>query len=590
MARLTAKKIEEKGQRILCDYFSECDRVDTYIHTNDKEPLWDGNIFLFSSSEQKADQVHGRIPAQLKSSSRSSSKDTCTFQVKTTALEAYKREGGIAYFYVLINNPQNAQIYYSLLTPVVIKRYLNEPSKGEKVPIILKKLPADKKTVIEELFQFFFDCKKQTSSADKPIVEIQDYFNHSGNRQFSVFAQTPNPVKDIFKHMQGHYHYLYATDADNNVTFAIGDGPYKIKIGKNVQQDISVDGVTYFNHCSCFEDDEETIMVIDDFFTFRTGNNKKDATINFKFDRHSNLGKIHYLSFCLAIINSKKFSIGSVDIPCEGLQASKDTVQRMKGELDVLSKVRSLFKTMHIEGDINLDELDGNAFSNLKSLYRGIVLNEPLDLKQGFDTNMRIGVGPLVIYVKFEPSGDGKFFVKDFFLDDAVCSMLTQDGVTTKSSRFSLLDVEHFVEASNFDYSLMIQSYEEFAKDSEKVAEYAQLDMLRMILAYDKTDGKKTILLDAAETLNNWFIKTHRFCESPINEINHFQIQKRRGSLSDADKTRICEILESDVAEDCKTACMLLLDNQTGADYHFKKIPNESKEFFKSLPICHFWK
>ena len=111
-----------------------------------------------------------------------------------------------------------------------------------------------------------------------------------------------------------------------------------------------------------------------------------------------------------------------------------------------------------------------------------------------------------------------------------------------------------------------------------------------MILAYDKTEGKKSKLLDAAETLNNWFIKTNRFSESPINEINRFQILKRRGTLTEADKTRICEILESDVADDCKTACMLILDNQTGAEYHFKKIPDESKEFFKSLPIFYFWK
>ena len=579
MAKMTVKKIEEKGQRILCDYFSECDRVDTYIPINDKEPLWDGNIYLFNSSEQKAVQVYGRIPAQLKSSSLSSSKDTRTFQIKTAALETYKREGGIAYFYVLINNPKDAQIYYSLLTPVVIKRYLNNPSKGEKVSITLKKLSVDKQSVTEELFQFFFDCKKQTSSADKPIVGIQDYFSRSGNRQFSVF-----------KHMQEHYHYLYATDADNNISFAIGDGPYKIKLGKNVKQDITVDGVTYFDYCSCFEDDGETIMVIDNFFTFRTGNETKDATINFKFENHSNLGKIRYLAFCLAIINSKKFSIGPIEFPCEGLQAPSDTVQRIKGELDVLSKVRSLFKTMHIEGDINLDELDGNAISNLKSLYRGIVLNEPIDLKQGYEKNLRIEIGPLVIYVKFEPSGDGKFFVKDYFMDDEVCCLLTQDGVTTKTSRFSLLDVEHYAEASNFDYSRMIQSYELFVTDSEKVAEYAQLDMLRMILAYDKTDGKKTKLLDAADTLNNWFIQTNRFCDTPINEINHYQIMTRRGILSDDDINRICEIAESNVTEDYKTACMLLIDNQASAQYHFNKIPDENKEFFKSLPIYHFWK
>ena len=122
------------------------------------------------------------------------------------------------------------------------------------------------------------------------------------------------------------------------------------------------------------------------------------------------------------------------------------------------------------------------------------------------------------------------------------------------------------------------------------MAEYAVQDMLRMLLAYDKTGGKKTKLLDAAEALNNWFIETKRFGDLPINEINSFQILKRRGSLSENNTNRICEILESDVPADYKAACMLLLDNQTGAEYYFKKLSENKKKEFKALPIYKFWK
>ena len=145
MAAMTTKKIEEKGQRILCDYFAECDRVDTYIPVNDKEPLWDGHLFLFNSSEQKAEQIYGRISAQLKSSTKTTDKDTIKYQVLRTSLEAYKRDGGIIYFYVLINNPASKQIFYCLLTPVVIKKYLKAKSKdGNKISITLQQLPCDK--------------------------------------------------------------------------------------------------------------------------------------------------------------------------------------------------------------------------------------------------------------------------------------------------------------------------------------------------------------------------------------------------------------------------------------------------------------
>lgn len=590
MAKMTTKKIEEKGQRILCDYFAECDRVDTFIATNDKEPLWDGNLYLFNFTEQKADQVYGRIPAQLKSTGKTSKKETLSFLVKKTALETFKRDGGIIYFYVLINNPESKRIYYCLLTPVVIKKYLRAPASGDKVSISLKQLPVNKRQVTEILFQFFFDCKKQTSSAEKPIVELQDYLSKSGERRFTVFAKSPDKVDDVFKYMQSHPLYLYATDDDKNVTFPIGDGPVTLKIGHNINQNVSVNGVPYFKGCTLFNEEDESVVIIGNFFTFRTGNENKKPSLNFKFEGHSNLQKITNLSFCLAIIKYQKFSIGKVEIPCEGLNPDGQVVKRMEEELKILCQVRSLFNKMHIEGDINLDELDSNAISNLEALYKGVVLNEPLELKPRMEKKVRIEIGRLVLYVMFEPTEDGKYFVRDFFMDDDVCCLLNGDSASSKSSRFTLLSVDQFAEASNFDFSMMIPSYEAFVKDNENVAQYAHWDMLRMIQAYDKTEGKNIKLLDAAETLNDWFIKTNRFSESPINEINRFQILKRRGALSEADKIRVCEILESGVAEDCRTACMLLLDNQTGAEYYFKKIPDDSKEFFKSLPIFHFWK
>lgn len=589
MGKMTTKKIDDKGQRILCDYFAECERVDTYIATNDKEPLWDGHLYLFNSSEQKADQLYGRLPAQLKSSSKTSQKSAVTFPVKKSALETYKRDGGIVYFYVLAGNASEKQIYYCLLTPVVIKKYLRAPSNGDKVSITLKQIPTDKGQVTEELFQFFFDCKKQTSSAEKPIVEIQDYFSKSGKRQFTVFAKSAEPVDDVFKHMQRHPLYLYATDDEKNVTFAIGDGPVTLKIGRNIEQDVSVNGVPYFKGCTLFEEEEENVVIIGNFFTLRMGNEQKKPSLNFKLEGHSNLKKITYLSFCLAVIKYQKFSIGKVDIPCEGLNPNADLVKKMQEELKILCQVRSLFNKMHIDGDINLDELDSNAISNLEALYKGIVLNEPLELKQGMEKKVRIEIGHLVLYVMFEAVENGKFLVRDFFMDDDVCCLLQENNVTIKSSRFTLLSVDQFAEASNFDFSLMISSYESFVKDNEKVAQFANWDMLRMIQAYDKTEGKRAKLLDAAESLNNWFIETKRFSELPINEINKLQIIKRRRDLTDDENDRLCSLLESNIQEDSKTACMLLLGNQKGAEHYFRKMTQEQQDFFKTLPVYHFW-
>lgn len=589
MGKLTTKKVEEKGIRILDEYFEDCELVDTCISRNDKEPLWDGNIYLFNSSNQKAEQVYGRVPTQVKTLSKVSEKDCISYSVKKTALNSYKREGGILYFVVLHNNPENRKIYCCYLTPVLIKKYLRAPGTRDSASISLKLFPEDKQLTTEELFQFYYDCKNQTSSADKPIVELKDYFEKSGKRMFSVFAKSPGKIDDFLGHMQTRPMYLYATDDQGNITFPLGDGPVFLHTGHNLEQNVSVNGIPYFHGCTIFSEGDEQVITIGDFFTYRSGSKTQKAKLNIKLSGHSNLNKITYLSFCLALFKNKSFSVGPVEVPCDGINPPNDVVDRMKQELKILTNVRSLFSALHIDGDINIDDLNSNEISNLEAFYKGIVLKEPLTIKKGHENDVRISIGNHVLYLMFCPIGDGKYEVRDFFTNEDVCCLLTENSITTKSSRFTLLNVDQFAEASNFDYSGMISSYETFVKDDEKVAQLANLDMLRMILAFDKTSGKKSKLLEAAEVLNNWFIRTNRFQETPINEINKYQIIKRRRPLTEEEKNIIIELSESDIQEDCKTACCLLLDNQSSADYHFKKIPEENKEFFKSLPIYKFW-
>lgn len=572
MSIMPTKKVEDKGLRILNEYFEKCDRVDTYLASNDKEPLWDGHIYLFNSSEQKADDIYGRIPSQVKSLSRTSSKNEITYRIKRTALNSFKRDGGVLYFVVYINNEGGHQIYYAPLTPVLIKKHLKAPGDKAEVSIKFKQLPADKQLVTEELFQLFFDIKKQTSSADMPIVEIEDYFNEGGKREFTIFAKSPNEIKNIFEHAQHHPLYMYATDENKNIRFAIGDGPITLHLGRNIKEEITIDGTPYFSGCTVIQEDEGTTITIGQFFTYKMINNSGKATVNFKFGEESNLKKITYLAFFLALIKHEEFTIGKVTIPFKGLDTSTINLVRMKEELRILNNVRSLFQLMHVQEDLDLAKLNSAEISNLEALYTAIVLKEPLALVKGAEKNIRMVIGPLTFYLSFAPDGTGKYYVFDYFANEDICCRLTYNNEDVITSRYCLLDTDHFVEAANFHAEKIIESYREPVEKSRNAAELANLDMLRMILAYDKTDGKKTSLLDAAETLNNWFIETNRFEDPILNEINKYQIIRRRREFTEAEQERIIEISEGKITEDRKTACMLLLGNQLSAEYHFRKL------------------
>lgn len=589
MSTMPTKKVEDKGLRILKEYFEDCDRIDTYLADNDKEPLWDGHIYLYNNSEQKADQIYGRIPSQVKSLSKTCNKDEISYRIKRSNLNSFKRDGGILYFVVLINNEPGHQIYYAPLTPVLIKKHLRAPGDKSEVSVKFKLLTDNKQTITEELFQLYFDIKKQTSSADMPIVEIEEYFNSGGKREFTVFAKSPNEITDVFEHVQHHPLYMYATDENKNIKFAIGDGPITIHPGLNINEDVKVNGVPYFHGCTVSRSDEETVILIGNYFTYRMREKQNDTVVHFNFGPESNFRKITYLSFFLAALKYEEFSIGNVKIPFKGIDTSKINLNNIRTELRILNDVRSLFKALHIKEDIDLSKLNNDEIRNLNSLYQGIVLKEPLSLVEGAHKNIRLVIGPLTIYLSFTPDGTGKYYVSDYFSNEDIFCRLTYKGEDICTSRYCLLDVGHFAEAANFHAERIIESYQGPVSKSKNAAELANLDMLRMILAYDKTGGKKVELLDAAETLNNWFIKTDLFGDSELNEINKYQIIRRRRNYTEEEKDHIIEISEKAIAEDRKAACMLLLGNQSLAEHHFRKMDSTAQEFFKTMPIFYFW-
>lgn len=57
----------EKGaiialKRIICLH----NKMDEFLNEDDKEPVWDGNICLYTDSDLKSEHIQYRIPTQVK--------------------------------------------------------------------------------------------------------------------------------------------------------------------------------------------------------------------------------------------------------------------------------------------------------------------------------------------------------------------------------------------------------------------------------------------------------------------------------------------------------------------------------------------
>ena len=101
--------------------------MDEYINDNDKEPSWDGYIYLYNTDSLKAEDIRYKIPVQIKGKNKEEllKRKSFTYPVKYKHLRNYNRHDGVFYFVIIISNDGNdKEIFYNALTPIKLQKEL----------------------------------------------------------------------------------------------------------------------------------------------------------------------------------------------------------------------------------------------------------------------------------------------------------------------------------------------------------------------------------------------------------------------------------------------------------------------------------
>lgn len=113
---------EKKALNEIERFFEDSKVVDTFLSRNDKEPMWDGHLYLYNGKEQKNKSFVGRVAAQVKGKNVKAirtDKAEISYPIETTSLRAYLSEGTV--FYVVQLCGEERKIYRRFLTPVLIR-------------------------------------------------------------------------------------------------------------------------------------------------------------------------------------------------------------------------------------------------------------------------------------------------------------------------------------------------------------------------------------------------------------------------------------------------------------------------------------
>ena len=130
--------------------------LDQFIQDNDKEPSWDGHVYIYTHKSKRKDCLKGRLPVQVKGvESNDFTKSEISYPVATSDLTNYLNDGGSVFFVVYVGHEgASTQIYYAELTPIKLRLYIADAKTQKTKNIKLKKFPAcdSKKETI------FFNC------------------------------------------------------------------------------------------------------------------------------------------------------------------------------------------------------------------------------------------------------------------------------------------------------------------------------------------------------------------------------------------------------------------------------------------------
>lgn len=559
-------------------------KINPWLNQGDKEPLWDGFLYLYSSgSEEWANRtMRGRVACQIKGRDSSADNDTETYSVEICDLENYMRDGGVLFF--LVNTSYEKQpVYWAQLAPVDIRGYL-EKAKGQKTTIIkLERIPNRIADCEQAVFDFYEHCQLQR----KPPVDISSI---SRVKQFKVLVKVDNGEPPILAITKG-FQYLYSSDGNGGFGNPIGDTRFSITMAQKIAESFKVGDEEFQVPVNLEFVHGSAILKFGRFMKMDLKRNDGEPS-QLKFNADILFGvreRSVALGVLLAMDASNTINVRDEKLSCAEVILSSEQKGTIQAELQNSKKVVTLLDTLHVKDDLDLESLSKKERNELNTLYKAIIENQSVnpETTQEDIQIVNVKIGPLTIKVWLIKE-NGTYKVYDFFGQDYVIAVSRGDNESKHEvGRFVLLNQKDYVHVSNIDWALIPSDYARIYKDDPVVLQQANQDALNMLSAYDECG--RIELVNAVLRLTDWLVKVCDTNDRVIYRVNQLQTIKRTRELSDEEISELVSFSENkDASLELKYCCALLLGEIQRAEYHFKNMSQEMRDFYRKLPISKF--
>lgn len=547
-------------------------RVQPEIPTNDKEPLWDGYIYIYSQEASESnDYLKTRLPIQVKATNVSKfSNKFHPYSVSKTALNAYLNEGGIIYFVIEVKENADGlpetKIFYKVLTTVALKNILDTFSENGKQ----KSIHIDRILTVKDNFLRqcdYLDKSRKFISIDStnnmiPLEKIK-------NKPITILSA--NGDDDILK---GDF-IAYYTD-NNNIKLPINMNLNYTEISYPENKIIHIDNKRYIDNIMRTKDSKGN-----EYITFgdsiKLDFNKKVVTVE-KSNSHI-IDRYNTLDFFLNKLTSQNSKIGKTE---------RHKMDILKEEKEFLSDILNVCKNFNIDAHtIKLKDFTESDYNAIDILVN--VENSKVSAKNVYK------IEPCVItflnykiaLLKF--TYENKFTYYNYY--DTNLDFVLVHKYNEKEeilSRFSTID-EDILTAHNFNYNLTLSTFLPITESNSDTAPiYYNEVLLNLIKAWDINSNNSYIkIIRHLEKILEQFI------DKDIQIVNSAQIEYRlnNNKLTQETKDKLYKIKFNPKTNDyIKCGISILIEDYEGFETHFKNLSLEDRTQFESFPIYNLYK
>lgn len=569
---------------------SMTDYLEDHIQDKDREPTWDGHIYVYS----RAGNVHskgsfaGKVPVQIKGKlMKNQSKDKITYQVEVDDLKNFRRVGGTMFFVVYLDNNNHKKIYYSSLLPYVINSLLKDLDvKKKKVSVTFHAFPSEKNEITNLLMNFARDMGKQD------LLKNGEYSLEQAAKDFDIskfsygFAYTGlgyshvDPIEYLLKHDM----YFYASNEERNIHIVVDHMDCVDFVVERIEHSIGTGGKNYYSSYEVQHSHSGKEILVGKSFRVKICKH----SINVKYSLEGNLEeRIQDIHFLIKMFENMEIVINGVKVPLNPTKTEMKSfhLNEAKRQLKYLQSIKEVLDSLGVKKSLSLENFTEKDEINLKMLLIAFKYGKTIRFNNEIENSVcPINIGNLRIVLCFKQAEDLEYEVLDYFKTNMEVASQDENGRMVPTSQYCILREDDYLTIDNINLDKIVLDFKRF--ENPVHFKNANLCVLEMLKAYDRRSD--CISLSAAEQLAKWLMEKDP-ADEDLYRINLYQCYRRYRELAMSEKQELYHMTErwKDNAQMMAGICLLLKEIEEADRYLSQLNPMELEEF-KKFPIYRF--